>query len=242
MPAPAASANRRRRLAAITLWLLILGGVFTALRSRGWSYTELAQWLYAFIETHPLAPVLYLLVYLLRTILLAPAAMLNILAGSLFGFWQGWLLALIGENLSANLAYAIGRYLSDDGQAIRRTPFMRRWGPRLDEHGVATVVVLRALYLPLDLVNYGCGALAVPWHKYAIGTAIGTLPPMLTFLSLGASVDLLELLENPTQWHWHSVFDGRQLLISLGLLAASIGGAVLLHRRHHRRHHQAGRP
>src|SRR5699024_12678271 len=43
----------------------------------------------------------------------------------------------------------------------------------LAQQAFPTVLVLRASFLPFDLVNYGCGLLNVSWPKYTLASMIG---------------------------------------------------------------------
>ncbi|MDN5939360.1 MAG: VTT domain-containing protein, partial [Salinisphaera sp.] len=123
--------------------------------------------IFHFLTQNPLAAGLYIALYALRTFIFFPAMVLTIGAGSLFGFWMGALVALVGENLSASLAYAIARFFGSrsqtDRQAVSKlTPFRRA----LHKHAFPAVLTLRATYLPFDPVNYGCGLLRVRWWPY----------------------------------------------------------------------------
>lgn len=92
------------------------------------------------------------------------------------------------------------------------------------------MLVLRASYLPFDLVNYGCGLLRVRWLPYTFGSLIGMLPPMITFVSFGASINFRQLLtENgfsPSQ-----LIDTSQLIISGVLVLISVIIVIWAQRR-----------
>lgn len=190
---------------------------------------------YHFVNHQAWGPLLYLLLYALRPIILFPAMWLTITSGSLFGFWGGWAVAIVGENLSANTAYWLARFVGGQAATQSERGLIARWRNTLQEHAIATVVILRAAYLPFDPVNFVCGFLAVPWIKYTVGTFIGIMPPMVTFVSFGASIDVENLLTHPGSFSATKLFNEQQLFISIGLLVASVGLATVFHLRHRRR-------
>ncbi|MDN5939849.1 MAG: VTT domain-containing protein, partial [Salinisphaera sp.] len=98
------------------------------------------------------------------------------------------------------------------------------------------VLTLRATYLPFDPVNYGCGLLRVRWWPYFTGSLIGMLPPMLTFVSFGASVEFSALAEDLAHFHPLTLLDASQLAVSAVLLLLS--AVIVVFAERHRRHLQ----
>ncbi|NNC24397.1 VTT domain-containing protein [Salinisphaera sp. USBA-960] len=226
--------QRWLRYIAGVLWLAALVSLFVWFFEGNHTLREVMSLTYRHVVNNPIAPVIYILIYTLRPLTFFPAMWLTLAAGSLFGFLPGLIYALIGENLSANTAYGLARFFRSDrltptGDLVRVRTFKRV----LREHAFPTVVVLRASYLPFDLVNYACGLLRVAWPAYAGASLIGMLPPMVTFVSFGATVRLPKLLKNP-DFSPESLIDATQLEISAGLLVASAVIALWAHRRRRR--------
>jgi uncharacterized membrane protein YdjX (TVP38/TMEM64 family) len=226
--------DRRRgvRIVAGTAWLVLLAGLGGWIYSQGLSFRQIMRLIYDYVISNPIAPIIYLVIYTLRPLTFFPAMWLSIAAGSLFGFGHGLAYALIGENLSANAAYALARFFfrqrRNGGEA--KNPRIAAFRRLLIEQAFPTVVVLRASFLPFDLVNYACGLLHVPWLYYMLASLIGMLPPMITYVSFGASVRLPRLLAEQN-FSPERLIDAQQLMISGGLLCASVVIAVLAHRR-----------
>src|SRR5699024_9970764 len=183
----------RTVIAAIWLTLLAIGAGWAFFH--GLSVRDIAALVYNYVVANPLAPLIYVAIYALRSFTLFPAMWLTLAAGSLFGFWPGLIWGLLGENLSANVAYATARFLRHESprhvDEERRLGLFRRL---LMQQAFPTVLVLRASFLPFDLVNYGCGLLRVSWPRYTLASMIGMLPPMITFVSFGAAINFRELL------------------------------------------------
>lgn len=227
-------AERRLKYAAGLTWFLLFGGLALWIDYSGYSLREIMDLTYHHVVDNPIAPVIYIVIYTLRSLTFFPAMWLTIAAGSLFGFWPGVIFALIGENLSANFAYLLARYFRTDRLApASGIDRIRKFKRLLRQNAFVTVVILRACYLPFDLVNYGCGLLRVAWPAYAGASLIGMLPPMVTFVSFGASIRLPALLRNEN-FSPESLIDTTQLAISGGLLVSSLAIAIWAHRRRQR--------
>jgi uncharacterized membrane protein YdjX (TVP38/TMEM64 family) len=215
------------RLITAGLWLVFIAVAWGWSRAAGLGIGDLLRTAHAFLAHHPAAPLVFVAAYTLRPLLLFPALWLTLLAGSVFGLWLGMLYTIIGQNLSAALAYWLGRWLELD---LEDGGLLARWQHTLREQGFTTVLILRVVYSPFDLVSIACGVMAVPWWPYAAGTLVGTLPSIATVVSVGASIDTHVLLNQPEQLSLFDLLDGRQLLISGVLFAASLLLAFVLHR------------
>lgn len=225
---------KKSRLLVGLIWLIALLGLLGWIGWQGWGVRDVLAQIYRFIIHNPYAPLVYILIYILRTLTFFPAMWLTIAAGSLFGFIPGLIFGLIGENASAQAAYLVARYFRRENDKPKdeadQNPRIASFRKLLLRQSFPTVLVLRASYLPFDLVNYACGLLRVPWLGYTAGSIIGMLPPMVTFVSFGATINLSRLLRmehfSPSE-----LIDARQLWISVGLVIASAVIAVIASRR-----------
>jgi uncharacterized membrane protein YdjX (TVP38/TMEM64 family) len=100
---------------------------------------------------------------------------------------------------------------------------MVRWTRRLRDRSFETVIVMRLVFLPYDLVSYLAGAVRIHPVAFLAGTAIGSAPATVAFVLAGASLES---------------FDGgvpeidTPVLIASGvLLVVGIGVAEVLRRR-----------
>lgn len=141
-------------------------------------------------------PFAYVSFYSLRSLLLFPASVLTVIAGMLFGPYLGMLLTVIGENISANVSFIIGRYFGSD--------FLRRFSSkikiinqiecRFQKNGFVAVLTMRLMFVPFDLVGYSSGVCNIRQQDFALGTFLGTIPGLATFVLLGSSVTNLKNL------------------------------------------------
>lgn len=211
------------------IWIGILAAFY--LKAQG-DPTTLLKEIHHFTIQTKYGPIFYIVVYALRPVIFFPAALLTLLSGALFGLWGGIFYTVIGENLSALLAYAIGKYLGTEFLNSDKMRFFEGWRKRLDQNHFMAVLTMRLIYLPFDLVNYGCGALGVRWQAYSLATFIGILPGLVTFVSFGASLSAEALINNLSDFKASHLFDSQQVIISIGIFAISLTIARFVHFKH----------
>lgn len=215
-----------RRIIPIA-WLATIAAVAIALVTSGVSTDTLVGWIIRLASDHIWGLPLFAAVYAIRPFLLMPPSVVTLSVGSLFGFWVGFPIALVGELLSANTAHAGARWLMPDAGRGRLAPH----AAALQRQPVFAVYIMRALFMPFDLVNFACGALGVPRLPYTLGTALGILPGLAAFVSLGASLRMREILYGDAATGWSAAFDKQQLLISGVLFGISLVIALVARAR-----------
>jgi uncharacterized membrane protein YdjX (TVP38/TMEM64 family) len=133
------------------------------------------------------AALIYVLFYTVRPLILFPASLLTIASGLVFGPVLGIIFTIIGENASANFAFFLARWFGRDLVASHEQEgsLAAKWDERLRRNGMVTVLVMRLIYLPFDLVNFACGLTSMRQRDFAIGTFIGILPALISFVLFG---------------------------------------------------------
>jgi uncharacterized membrane protein YdjX (TVP38/TMEM64 family) len=172
------------------LWFLLIAALLVAV-AIGWFALPARQWVEAFDAwigaLGPWGAVLFALVYVVAVVLLAPAELLSIAAGFLFGAW-GFPLVILAATIGAALAFLVSRY------AVRRR--LRRLlqdKPRyaaidraVAEEGWRIVALLRLNPLvPFNLQNYFFGATEVGFVPYVVATFFGIMPGAAFYVYLG---------------------------------------------------------
>lgn len=187
MATPARYPRLKRGLAL--LWLLLLSILAVACYRSEVRFEEIPQLLQGWLSQFGLyrAALGYVVIYTLRPIILFPASLLTITSGMLFGPWLGVLFTIVGENASANVAFLIARWFGRDWVGQHETGWFRHWDRRLQHNGLLTVLIMRLVYLPFDAVNFACGLTAMRQIDYALGTFIGILPGLVSFVLLGGA-------------------------------------------------------
>jgi uncharacterized membrane protein YdjX (TVP38/TMEM64 family) len=190
-----------QKLVAAAFWLLLVGGYGWYYRANGLT-TETALLQIVNLLDSPFGPLLYILIYALRPLIFFSAAVLTIASGAIFGAGSIVNLALavlytvIGSNLSATVAYYVGRFFGQglltegDGE---NSGLLQRYADRMRQNSFETILVMRFIFLPYDLVNYLAGILRIDWKAFILASLLGSIPGTIAFVSFGASIDIKEL-------------------------------------------------
>ncbi len=167
---------------------IVLGLVFY---KQGITLSDLHMATKSFIEDSGMwGPIIYIMIYSFRSLVFFPASLLTAMAGLLFGPLIGIFSTVIGENISANISFMVGRYFGHG--VLKRLGTNIKWIPLMEcqirENGFISVLTMRLIYLPFDLVGYGSGACEIKHKDFALATAIGTIPGLVTFVYLGSAI------------------------------------------------------
>ncbi|KTC86367.1 TVP38/TMEM64 family protein [Legionella brunensis] len=133
-----------------------------------------------------LAPVLFLLLYCIATVLLLPTMVLTLAGGALFGPLFGTLLNLLAATLGAACAFCISRHWAIDWLAKKRGPRINRLIAGVEKSGWQFVALLRLVpIIPFNLVNYGLGLTQIKFSHYIITTFIFLTPAEIAYTYCG---------------------------------------------------------
>lgn len=215
------------QVVALIFWIALVYSFQHYRIANNLSYSDVLLGLLHFFTSTLWGPVVYMVLYAIRPLILFPATLLTALSGLLFGFWWGIFYTVIGENASASLAYWIGRFFGKDMKL--EDSIIGNWVEALRERPFVTVLFMRLFYVPFDLTNYGSGILKITWPAYGTATLIGIMPGLTTFVALGAALDLQRFNENGLTF---DVFDPRFLASSVVIFIVSLGLSKLLKRWH----------
>jgi uncharacterized membrane protein YdjX (TVP38/TMEM64 family) len=184
-----------QKLVALTFWLLLLGAYGWYVKSNDLTIADSAENIAVLLTTSAIGPILYIIIYWLRPLIFFPATVLTVLSGFLFGP-IGILYTIIGANGSAMVAFCVGYFF---GQGIldgndESAGFIQKYTTRMRENSFETVLLMRLIFLPYDLVNYSAGFLRIMWLPFLLATAIGSIPGTISFVLLGSSFGTLDEL------------------------------------------------
>jgi uncharacterized membrane protein YdjX (TVP38/TMEM64 family) len=173
---------------SIGLGVLIIA-LFIALR-----VLPVAQWLTEFnrwiAHLGIWGTLLFIVVYILATVLFFPASVLTIGAGFVFGVFLGTVIVSIAATTGAALAFLIARYFARDKmeQKVGSDQRFRQIDRAIGEQGPKLVFLLRlSPLIPFNLSNYFYGLTAVKFRPYVLASWIGMLPGTLLYVYLGAA-------------------------------------------------------
>jgi len=148
----------------------------------------------ALVDRYPAAPLGFLALHIVASLVFIPRTLLAIVAGLLFGLWWGVLWAEIGSVAGAAAGFLVARYINSGLVDVEHRAHLRPVLQRVERGGWRAVALLRLIpIMPHSLANYGLGLTRLPLAAYAFGSLIGQLPMTIAYVDLGAAVGQLVL-------------------------------------------------
>lgn len=134
------------------------------------------------------APVGFVLLYGIATIVMVPGSIFDLVGGALFGPYLGSALNLAGGSLGAVLAFLVARYVARDwveARAGRRTKSIIK---SVDADGWQFVAFVRLVPIfPYNVMNYLLGLTRIPFHHYLIATVVFMSPSTIIYTWIGVA-------------------------------------------------------
>lgn len=177
----------QRALRALAPLLLVVAGLaflFKVLPVAEWTLAGI-RWIEA---QGPLAFLVFFIAYVVLAVSSFPSTPLNIVAGVLFPFWIGALLASGAGLLASVIAFLLARYVARDWfrKRLEKLPRLEQLLESMEDQGAGVVFLTRLNPLiPASLKNYGFALTDVPLWRYALESWAGHLPILLVYVYLG---------------------------------------------------------
>jgi len=164
------------------------------------------------------APVVYIVFYTLRPLILFPASLLTITGGLAFGPVFGTVYTVIGATGCAVAEFLFARTFGRGAVANLVKGRLAKIDEGIERHGFMTVLWIRLIpNVAYDIQNYSLGLTRVHFRDYLLATAVGIIPGTFAFVYLGYS------LTNLRQF-W-------KVLLAIGLILGLVGLQRLWRRR-----------
>jgi uncharacterized membrane protein YdjX (TVP38/TMEM64 family) len=166
------------------------------------------------------APIIYIALYTVCTLLILPSTPLNLTGGAIFGIWWGTLWTTIAALVAAIAAFAFTRSI---GRELITQKLAGKWEAidiEIRQGGLFYMFAVRLLpIIPYGLVNFAAGLTSIKFQDYLLGTFLGTLPGVLPFVMMGSGINQLS--------------QGKivPLMFALGLTGIFVGGATWYRRK-----------
>ena len=186
--------KHRTQLVAVTFWLVVLITTRQYMQANDLTFRELTNQLAEVLTGTWYGPLIYIVVYLIRPLILFPASLLAILAGSIYGLALGFVYGLIAGTLSAAVPYFAGRWFAGEEQATEQVQedgdsnLFGRFITLMRRNPFQAILMMRLLYMPYDAVSLLAGGLRIGFVPFATATLIGNLGGTFSFVGFGASL------------------------------------------------------
>lgn len=135
-----------------------------------------------------IAPIAFMLIYIIATVAFLPGSVLTLGAGVLFGVIQGSIYVFFGATIGATLAFLVGRYLARGwiSQKIEGNQKFKAIDKAVGKEGLKIVLLTRlSPIFPFNLLNYGLGVTGVSLKDYVIGS-VGMIPGTIMYVYIGS--------------------------------------------------------
>lgn len=134
------------------------------------------------------APIAYIALYVVATVLVLPSTALNLTGGAIFGPWLGTVWTSLGAIIAAIVAFAFTRTVGREAIAKRLAGRWQAMDAQMRQGGLFYMFAIRLVpIMPYGLVNFAAGLTSISFKDYLLGTVIGTVPSVLPFVLLGSS-------------------------------------------------------
>jgi uncharacterized membrane protein YdjX (TVP38/TMEM64 family) len=183
------SKHNKSAVGRLVALIVIVIGLFLAAK-----LLPVEQWLRSFndwvAQMGVVGIFIFIAVYAVATVLLAPGAILTIGAGFAFGLWKGFLAVSAGSTLGAALAFLVARFIAREKiEAMAKgSEKFRRIDNAIGEQGAKLVFLLRlSPVIPFNLSNYFYGLTGVRFWPYVLASWIGMMPGTFLYVYIGAA-------------------------------------------------------
>lgn len=164
-----------------------------------------------------LAPVVFIVGYIVATVAFVPGSILTLAAGAIFGVVRGTIYVFIGATLGAAAAFLVARYVARPivERRLAGNERFQRIDRIIGEEGGKMVVLMRlSPLLPFNVLNYALGISRVGFIAYLLGS-VGMIPGTLLYVYYG------KLAGDLTAFGGREVERGAEyyLVLAVGLIA-----------------------
>lgn len=135
------------------------------------------------------APLIYVVLYTVRPLILFPASIMTLGGGLAFGPFWGTVLSVIGASGSAAVAFLVARKLGKNIAAKDWQGRGEKIQEQLEVNGFYYILLLRFIpFFNFDMISYLAGVSKVGFTPFMVGTAAGVIPGTFAYVFLGASL------------------------------------------------------
>ncbi|HEV2548899.1 MAG TPA: VTT domain-containing protein [Stellaceae bacterium] len=159
------------------------------------------------------APLAYIGLYVVATILFLPGSVLGLAGGALFGPVWGAVYTLLAATAGATLAFLTARYVASDWVARKAGGRLKRLIEGVDAEGWRFVAFVRLVPLfPFNLLNYALGLTRIRPLDYIVASFVCMAPGTIAYTYLG--------------YAGREALAGGEGIVQKGLLALGLFAAV----------------
>ena len=148
-----------------------------------------------------IAPIAFMLIYIVATVAFLPGSVLTLGAGVLFGIVKGSIYVFFGATIGATLAFLVGRYLARGwiSKKIANNEKFSAIDRAVGKEGFKIVLLTRlSPIFPFNLLNYGMGVTGVSLKDYVLAS-VGMIPGTIMYVYIGSLAGSLATIGGETE-------------------------------------------
>lgn len=170
-------------LRVVLLVVIVVSIVLAALNRELINLDTIQQWV---DQAGWWAPIVFMLIYIIATVLFLPGSILTLSGGVLFGPVMGTFYNLTGATIGAALSFLIARYLAADMVSARSGGRLKQLINGVEAEGWRFVAFVRLVPLfPFNLLNYALGLTRIRFIEYLLASYVFMLPGAIAYTYLG---------------------------------------------------------
>ncbi len=167
-------------------------------------------------------PIVFALIYLVATVMLAPGFLLTVAAGAIFGLVRGTIAVSIGSTVGVAMAFLIARYFAREkvSEYVKSSPKFNAIDKAIGEGGWKIVALLRlSPAVPFNLQNYAYGLTSIRFWTCVLTSWFFMLPGTFMYVYLGKAVGIAAFTATGAG---REKTIGEWALLGLGLIATVV--------------------
>ena len=174
----------KKRFLQIAIAAVLIAAIVLAVYHRDqFDVQLLARWLE---QAGWWAPVVFILIYAVATVLFLPGSVLTLSGGIIFGPILGTVCNITGATIGAGLSFLVARYLASDWVLQRSGGKLKQLINGVEAEGWRFVAFVRLVPLfPFNLLNYALGLTKIRFIEYLLATGIFMLPGAIAYTYIG---------------------------------------------------------
>ena len=173
-----------KRLLQISMAVALVLAIAAAIYYRdSFDVHLIEQWLN---QAEGWAPFVFILIYIIATVLFLPGSVFTLAGGVIFGPVLGVFYNVIGASIGAALSFLIARYLASNWVSARSGGKLKQLINGVESEGWRFVAFTRLVPLfPFNLLNYALGLTKIRFIEYLLATFIFIIPGAIAYTYLG---------------------------------------------------------
>lgn len=188
------SKGAKRLLLILLILIILVVGAYAIAHGNAFFSRSAFRTILRFIRSYgsfsPLAVIFLIMLSTAIPPLPLPIPLVEIVAGLIFGFWQGFLIVWLSQILSSILAFSLSRYFGGKlFGTVLNNHIWNLYQKFLHKRGPLAVFIIRAtMAAPFNVISYLAGLTQMKLGEFSGATTLGVVPEAVLFTFIGSKL------------------------------------------------------